>query len=156
MGIWGMIAMIGVIAYYCHDLPDIASAAEFNRKRSITVYANDNKTVIGRYGELLGENVTYEELPPQLISAVLATEDRRFFYHFGVDPIGILRAVYANMQKSRIAQGGSTITQQLAKNMFLSSERTIKRKIQEAILALWLESRFTKKEILNIEVSAWR
>lgn len=146
--IWGALILTSVIAYYCYDLPDIARAAEFNRKRSITVYAADNKTVIGRYGELLGKNITYEDLPPQLVHAVLATEDRRFFYHFGIDPIGIFRAAVTNLQSNRIAQGGSTITQQLAKNMFLSSERTIKRKIQEAILALWLEHKLTKKEIL--------
>jgi penicillin-binding protein 1A len=149
MGIWGTLLLIGIIAYYCYDLPDIARAAEFNRKRSITVYAADGETVIGRYGELLGENVTYEELPPSIIHAVLATEDKRFFYHFGIDPIGIFRAAVTNFQSNRIAQGGSTITQQLAKNMFLSSERTIKRKIQEAILSIWLESKFSKKEILS-------
>lgn len=148
LGIWGFLGLLGVIAYYCHDLPSIAKAAEFDRKRSVTVYANDNQTVLARYGELLGENLTYEEFPEHLIYTVLATEDRRFFYHFGIDPIGIIRAMMTNMQKNRIAQGGSTITQQLAKNMFLSSDRTIKRKVQEAVLALWLEGKLTKKEIL--------
>ena len=148
IGIWCFLILIGIIAYYCHDLPDVASAAEFDRKRSITVYADDKETVIARYGELLGKNLTYEDLPQTLIHAVLATEDRRYFYHYGIDPIGILRATITNVQKKRIAQGGSTITQQLAKNLFLSSNKTLKRKIQEAILAVWLEARYTKKEIL--------
>ncbi len=147
-GIWLFIGMLGVIAYYGHDLPDIAKASTFERKRSVTVIASDNETVLARYGELLGKNLTYEDLPKDLINAVIATEDRRFFYHFGIDPIGILRAFMTNVQEKKIAQGGSTITQQLAKNLFLSPERTLRRKIQEAMLAVWLESRYTKEEII--------
>lgn len=148
LGIWLFIALLGVIAYYGHDLPDIARAATFERKRSLTFYAADGETVIARYGELLGRNLTFEELPKNLVNAVIATEDRRFYYHFGIDPIGITRAMMTNVQAQKIAQGGSTITQQLAKNLFLSSDRTIRRKIQEALLAVWLESRYTKEEII--------
>ena len=105
--------------------------------------------MITRYGELKGVNVTVAELPPNLINAVLAIEDRRFYYHFGVDPIGLLRAMARNVKEGRVVQGGSTITQQLAKNLFLSRERTYKRKIQEAMLAVWLEHKLTKDEILS-------
>lgn len=129
LGIWLFIVLLGIIAYYGHDLPDIARAATFERKRSLTFYAADGETVIARYGELLGRNLTFEEMPKNLINAVIATEDRRFYYHFGVDPIGITRAMLTNVQAQKIAQGGSTITQQLAKNLFLSSDRTIRRKI---------------------------
>src|SRR3546814_14292710 len=82
--------------------------------------------------------------------AVIAVEDRRFYEHGGIDYRGLLRAVYVNLREGRIAQGGSTLTQQLAKNLFLSSDRTLKRKIQEVMLAFWLEHRFTKDQILTI------
>ena len=81
---------------------------------------------------------------------MIATEDRRFYHHCGVDPIGLVRAAYANLRAGHVVQGGSTITQQLAKNLFLTPDRTLKRKIQEALLALWLEHKFTKDELLEI------
>ena len=81
---------------------------------------------------------------------MIATEDRRFYSHFGIDLIGLARAAYANLRAGRVVQGGSTITQQLAKNVFLTPERTFNRKIQETLLALWLERRFTKDQILTI------
>lgn len=149
LGIWGGIALLGLLFYYAHDLPSVTKAASFERKRSITIIASDNETVLARYGDLMGQNVSYEDLPDDLILAVTAIEDRRFFSHFGVDPIGIARAFYTNLKSKRIAQGGSTISQQLAKNLFLSPKRTLKRKIQEAILAIWLEQKYTKEEILS-------
>ena len=91
-----------------------------------------------------------EEFPDHLIKAVLATEDRRFYEHFGIDVIGTLRALMANARAGGVVQGGSSITQQLAKNLFLSNERSIERKIKEAFLALWLESHLTKNEILKL------
>lgn len=106
--------------------------------------------VIGRRGILHSESLSIEELPEHLISAALATEDRRFYEHFGIDPSGLIRAMAANARANGVVQGGSTITQQLAKNLFLSNERSIERKIKEAFLALWLESRLTKREILKL------
>jgi penicillin-binding protein 1A len=97
--------------------------------------------------------VRIDELPPYVPQAVIAIEDRRFYSHFGVDPIGIARALYTNYTAGRTVQGGSTITQQLAKNLFLKPERTLERKVQEAILALWLESRYSKDEILQLYVN---
>ena len=114
-------------------------------------------TFLDRYGNKIGERGTrindtipLEELPDVLIKATLATEDRRFYDHFGIDFAGTFRAIAANAKAGGVVQGGSSITQQLAKNLFLSNERTIERKINEAFLALWLETHLTKKEILKL------
>jgi penicillin-binding protein 1A len=105
---------------------------------------------IGNRGILFSEAVPLEEIPDHLIKAVLATEDRRFFEHFGLDVIGTFRALRANLEANDVVQGGSSLSQQLAKNLFLSSERSLERKINEAFLALWLEARLTKREILKL------
>lgn len=147
MGVWAGLFVLGIAAWYARELPDITRAPQFERKPSITILANDS-SVIARYGDIKGESYTIRELPPQLVQAVLATEDRRFYYHFGVDPVGMARALVVNLTRKGVVQGGSTITQQLAKNLFLTQERTMKRKIQEALLALWLEKELTKDEIL--------
>jgi penicillin-binding protein 1A len=94
--------------------------------------------------------VPIKELPPYLPRAVIAIEDRRFYHHYGVDPVGLARAAVANMLHRGVSQGGSTITQQLAKNLFLTQERTLWRKMQEAVLAIWLERKFSKSEILEL------
>jgi len=114
-------------------------------------------TFLDRYGQEAGrrginhdDSVPFDELPPYLIHAVLATEDRRFLDHLGVDVIGTLRALTVNARENSVVQGGSSITQQLAKNLFLSSKRTIERKIKEAYLAVWLEFRLPKQEILQL------
>jgi len=113
-------------------------------------------TFLDRYGNVIGHrgvihqnSVPIDELPDALIKSVLATEDRRFFDHFGIDVIGLFRALVTNAQAGEVVQGGSTLTQQLAKNLFLSNERSIDRKITEAFLALWLEANLSKKEILS-------
>ena len=105
---------------------------------------------IGRRGIRHEGRVALDTLPPHLVDAVVATEDRRFFTHWGIDPIGLARALAANAEADGIVQGGSTITQQLAKNLFLSGERSLERKIEEAFLAVWLECRFTKRELLSL------
>src|SRR5690606_34244863 len=96
------------------------------------------------------DSVPVDELPDHVIKAVLATEDRRFFEHFGIDFIGLARALSENVRANSVVQGGSTLTQQLAKNLFLTNERSMERKIKEAYLALWLEWNLTKKEILQL------
>ncbi len=106
--------------------------------------------IIGRRGMFLDDSVPLAAMPPYLIEATLATEDRRFYDHFGIDPLGTFRAIVSNARAGGVVQGGSTITQQLAKNLFLSNERTIQRKINEAYLALWLEAQLTKDEILKL------
>lgn len=114
-------------------------------------------TFLDRYGQEVGRRgirhddaVPFDELPPNLIHAVIATEDRRFFDHFGIDIVGTLRALTVNTRANGVVQGGSSLTQQLAKNLFLSNERTINRKVNEAFLALWLEWHLSKREILSL------
>jgi penicillin-binding protein 1A len=114
-------------------------------------------TFVDRYGNEIGQrgiiqrdSVPVDELPDHVVKAVLATEDRRFFEHFGIDFLGLMRAMTENVKANSVVQGGSTITQQLAKNLFLSNERTIERKIKEAFLSLWLEANLSKKEILQL------
>lgn len=106
--------------------------------------------VLGKRGILHLESVAVEQLPEHLVKAVLGTEDRRFYEHFGIDPGGLIRAMLTNARAGGVVQGGSTITQQLAKNLFLSNERSLERKIREAFLAFWLESRLPKNEILKL------
>ena len=113
-------------------------------------FLDRNGVVMGQRGIRHDDSVALEDFPDHVIQAVLATEDRRFFDHWGIDPIGTLRALSANARASGVVQGGSTITQQLAKNLFLSNERSLERKIKEAFLALWLEQHLTKKEILKL------
>ncbi|MDR3496211.1 MAG: PBP1A family penicillin-binding protein [Ancalomicrobiaceae bacterium] len=105
---------------------------------------------IGKRGIRLNDSVPLDQLPPYLIKAVLATEDRRFFEHFGIDIIGTSRALVENLRHQGVTQGGSSLTQQLAKNLFLSNERSFERKIKEAFLALWLEANLSKREILKL------
>lgn len=152
---WGIVAalwvgIIGVLmlAWFAKDLPDLASQAGFERRPSITIQDRQGN-VITRYGEVKGESLAIADLPDHLIWAVLAVEDRRFYRHPGLDVIGLMRAALTNARAGHIVQGGSTITQQLAKNLFLSHERTYKRKIQEAMLAFWLEYELSKDEILS-------
>ena len=149
-GVAWTIAILGAgFIWFTHDLPDVGTLAEPGRGPSITLLAADG-TRIARFGSLYGEPVQLDGLPSYLPQAVLATEDRRFYDHPGVDLLGILRAMVANVRAGGIVQGGSTITQQLAKNLFLGPERTLHRKVQEALLAIHLEQRFTKDEILTI------
>ncbi len=105
---------------------------------------------IGKRGIVLNDTVPLEEIPDSLIKATLATEDRRFFVHFGIDFLGTFRAMVENARAGGVVQGGSSLTQQLAKNLFLSNERTLGRKIKEAYLAFWLEANLTKQEILKL------
>ncbi|WP_428673271.1 transglycosylase domain-containing protein [Roseibium sp.] len=105
---------------------------------------------IGRRGIVLNDSVPLEEIPDSLVKATLATEDRRFFLHFGIDFLGTFRAMVENARAGGVVQGGSTLTQQLAKNLFLTNERSLSRKIKEAYLALWLEANLTKQEILKL------
>ncbi len=152
---WGFIAFVWVVivglitvAWFARDVPKIAETALKERKPSVIVVAADD-SVITRYGEYFQEHVRVKDLPDYVGNAVLGIEDRRFYYHFGMDPIGLTRAIFTNMAEGGVVQGGSTITQQLAKNLFLSPERSLKRKLQELVLAFWLEFSYTKDEILS-------
>jgi penicillin-binding protein 1A len=149
LGIWGVLAGLAVVAWYAYDLPDVGGINTFNRRASLTFIAANGEE-FAAYGEIHAGVVELRDMPRYLPQAVLATEDRRFYRHFGLDPLGLARAVWVNLRAGRVVQGGSTITQQLAKNVFLTRERTFRRKMQEALLALWLEHKFTKDQILTI------
>lgn len=152
---WGFIfsiwiAIFGALAllYYLHDLPSLKELEEQKNRQVIEInYSNDDR--ITNFGGVYGSEVDFYELPSNLINAVVATEDRRFFSHHGIDIFGILRAFYVNQEAGKIVQGGSTITQQLAKLLFLTPDRNFKRKIQEVLLALQLEHNFTKEQIIT-------
>ena len=149
LAIWGAVITTGVTAYFAYDLPSVDDALAATRQPAVTVHdRNDRK--IASFGELHGAAVQVNDLPAYLPQAVIATEDRRFYDHKGVDLIGVARAIYVNLKAGRIVQGGSTITQQAAKNLFLSPERSLKRKVQEVLLAFWLEYKFSKDQILTI------
>jgi len=145
MGTGGIVVMLALaLPAFDETTDDWRSAGKF----SVTFldrYGNE----IGKRGILHSDAVPLNEIPDHMIKATLATEDRRFFHHFGIDVIGTARAMVENVRANDVVQGGSSLTQQLAKNLFLSPERSLKRKIKEAFLALWLEARLTKKEILK-------
>jgi len=130
---------------------DVTASGEFNKAEDYAVVFLDRYgKEIGRRGIRSDDSVELNKLPDNLIKATLATEDQHFYKHFGIDVFGTLRAVVSNAQGDASLQGGSSITQQLAKNLFLSSERTYERKIKEAFLSFWLETHYTKDEILKL------
>ncbi|MEO5374691.1 MAG: PBP1A family penicillin-binding protein [Alphaproteobacteria bacterium] len=148
LAIWGGMAVAGVLAWYAADLPDVNGAA-LQRRPSVTLLAGDGET-IAAIGDVYGDPVTLSNLPRHVPQALIAIEDRRFYSHFGIDVVGVARAMVANLRARRVVQGGSTLTQQVAKNLFLTPERNFKRKVQELLLALWLERKFTKDQILSL------
>jgi penicillin-binding protein 1A len=149
LGVWAVIAAAGVIAFAVSTLPPIQSLEVPKRPPTVEIVGTDGRTLVMR-GEMSGSDVSIQVLPTYLPRAFVAIEDRRFFSHHGVDPIGLLRAAAANVLHRGVSQGGSTLTQQLAKNLFLTQQRTLWRKMQEAVLALWLEHKFSKTEILEL------
>jgi len=149
VGIWGAIAMSAIFGYFALTLPETGDLPSAERRPSITLVSSDG-ALLATYGDLFGDPVSLREMPKYLPDAVIATEDRRFYSHFGVDLLGLIRAAFINMRAGHVVQGGSTISQQLAKNLFLTPERTLGRKVQEMELALWLEHKFTKDQLLEI------
>ena len=147
--LWAVILAGVVLGYFALTLPDTSELTRAERRPSITILASDG-SLLTTYGDLYGQPLRLKEMSPYLPKAVIATEDHRFYSHFGIDPVGLIRAVFANLSAGRVVQGGSTITQQLAKNVFLTPERNLTRKVQETLLALWLEHRFSKDQILEI------
>ncbi len=146
--IWFLILLVPVVVYYAHDLPDISNI-RLSHGRSTIMVMDRNGDLLASYGDVYGDWLDYPELPPELVQAVIATEDRRFFDHGGIDVRGLARAVVRNITRRGLVEGGSTISQQLAKNLFLNADKTLKRKIQELLLSYWLEMNFTKQEILT-------
>ena len=149
LAVWAGIGVAGVVAYEAAKLPPMQTLMVPKRPPTIMIQAADGKTLATR-GDMGGAAVPLKQLPAYLPNAFIAIEDRRFYEHWGLDPVGLARAVATNLVSRRVRQGGSTLTQQLAKNLFLTQERTFSRKIQEVILALWLEQKFSKAEILDL------
>jgi len=147
--VWGGLALGVLLLVFAWDLPRPEAALEATRRPSVTLEAADGR-LLSTSGDLYGETVRLRDLPIHVSAALLSIEDRRFRDHFGLDPVGLARAAWVNLASGRVSQGGSTLTQQLAKNLFLTPERSFRRKVQEALLALWLESRFTKDQLLEI------
>jgi len=145
----GLVLLFGVTRYANSDLPSLARLKNIEPAVKTEIFDRKGRLL----ADLYRENRTYaplEDIPPVVINAFLAIEDRRFYKHWGLDVVRIGGAAVRNIQKGRTAEGGSTITQQLARNLFLTQEQTIDRKIKEQILALRIEQTYSKNEILEL------
>ncbi|HTC84342.1 MAG TPA: biosynthetic peptidoglycan transglycosylase, partial [Rhizomicrobium sp.] len=149
LGAWGIIFGTIFFSHFLSNLPDVRNLIINGRSQDVTIL-DDRGRLIARRGLTQGQMVRVEDLPDYVPNAFIAIEDRRFRSHLGVDPVGLARAAFQNMMSGHVVQGGSTITQQLAKNLFLSPGRTFDRKMQEAMLALYLERRYSKNQILTL------
>jgi penicillin-binding protein 1A len=149
LALWAVIGGIGTLVWIGIHLPPIQSLEIPKRPPSVLILGANGATLATR-GDMGGAAVPPRELPDYVPKAFIAIEDRRFYSHHGVDPWGIMRAVIKDVLRRGASQGASTITQQLAKNLFLTQERTVSRKLQEVALAFWLEHKFTKAEILEL------
>ena len=149
LGIWGAIAGGGAVLWLAWDLPRPETALDATRRPSLTLEDRSGQ-IFATYGDIVGDSLRLADLPAFLPAAAVAVEDRRFYAHFGIDLIGVARAASVNLRAGRLVQGGSTITQQVAKNLFLTSAKTLRRKVQELLLTFWLEAHFSKQEILEI------
>ena len=149
VAIWGVVALAVMVLWFARDLPRPEAALDAARRPSLAL---EDRTghVFATFGDIVGEPLRLSDLPAYLPAAAVAVEDRRFWHHPGIDPIGLARAAWINLTSGRVVQGGSTITQQVAKNLFLTNARTFRRKVQELLLTLWLEHTFSKREILEI------
>ncbi|OCO98760.1 MULTISPECIES: transglycosylase domain-containing protein [unclassified Ensifer] len=147
LGIWGAIGVGGLVLYYGARMPSAESWSIPDRPPNVKILSVAGDIIANR-GTTGGEALSLENMSPYIPQAVIAIEDRRFYSHFGIDPLGLARAMLTNVTTGRMVQGGSTLTQQLAKNLFLSPERTLERKVQEVLLAFWLEQKYSKDQIL--------
>src|SRR5271157_24986 len=147
--IWGGVALGGFVVVCAWDLPRPESALDAASRPSLTI-EDHGGGVIATYGDVVGDSLRLSDMPAYLPEAAVAIEDRRFWSHPGIDIVGIFRALLVDVRAGRVVQGGSTITQQVAKNLFLTNARTFRRKVQELLLTLWLERSFSKREILEI------
>ncbi|MBR1605737.1 MAG: PBP1A family penicillin-binding protein [Alphaproteobacteria bacterium] len=145
-----LFVVIGGYVGYCYlTMPDIEAAISRTRQPSTTITAENGNEIMS-FGSVYSSIIMPDELPKYVSQAIVATEDRRFYQHFGFDFISFTRAMITNAIHRRYVQGGSTITQQVAKNLFLTSQKNIKRKVQELLLAFWLEHKFSKDQILAL------
>ncbi len=148
-GIWATLGCAGVLAWFAQDLPRPEAALDASRRPGLTLEDRTGHS-FATFGDVVGDSLRLTDLPAALPAAAVAIEDRRFWHHPGIDLLGVARAVWINLRSGRLRQGGSTLTQQVAKNLFLTNARTFRRKVQELMLTLWLEQHFTKREILEI------
>lgn len=145
----GLVILIVGYLYYSQDLPDVMQLKEVRLQTPMQILSSDGE-LIATFGERRRLPLKYENIPPVVLHAVVATEDSRFYEHYGVDPVGIIRAMYIGLKNHSFSQGGSTITQQVAKNFFLTPEKNISRKIKEMILAIRMEKELSKEEIIAL------
>jgi len=146
----GLLALIIAVAVAYANLPSYSSLAKRSDLGQMIRVRAANGAVLVNIGPSFGQWLPYDQIPPEMRAAMIAVEDKRFRSHIGVDPIGVARAVKTRIDRGRWAQGGSTITQQLARNIFLTNSRTFGRKLKEAILAVALERKFSKNQILEL------
>jgi penicillin-binding protein 1A len=149
VGVWTLIAVVAFFAVFATDLPDTSKMFDVKRQASIS-YLDRSGALIAVRGSQFAPPVNLDELPPYVPAAFVAIEDKRFYHHFGFDLWGMTRSVFADLKAGHTVQGASTITQQLARNLFLTPNQNIRRKAQELILAVWLETKFSKKQILAL------
>jgi penicillin-binding protein 1A len=147
LGIWVGIGVTGLVVYYGSRMPSASSWEIPARPPNVKITSVDGSVIANR-GATGGEALALEDMSPYIPEAIVAIEDRRFYSHYGVDPMGLARAFVTNLTSGHMVQGGSTLTQQLAKNLFLSPDRTLERKVQEVLLSFWLEQKYTKDQIL--------
>ena len=147
--VWGLIFLAAFVLVFSRGLPDTSKLYDIHRQPSIS-YLDRNGALLSVRGSQYAPPVDIDSLPAYVPAAFVSVEDRRFYQHWGFDPVGIGRAVVADIHRGHAAEGASTITQQLARNLFLTPDQTIKRKVQELLLAVWLEHQYTKKQILAL------
>lgn len=148
----GLLVFLALCSYvfYCYiTMPDIQKAVSRTRQPSTVIMA-ENGNDIAKFGNIYAQVIYPDNLPENLTNAVIAIEDHRFYQHFGFDVLGFTRAVFTNVFRKRYAQGASTVTQQVAKNVFLTPNKTVRRKVQELLLALWLEKKMSKEQIMAL------
>ena len=143
----GGITGFSIIAYFSFGLPKISTLADYNPPVSSQILSKDG-TILADLGKENRDIARMDEIPKRVVNAFLSAEDDKFFEHKGVDYMGVLRALFVNLKAGRVVQGGSTITQQVAKSLLLSRERSIARKIKDFLLAQRIEQKFSKEEIL--------
>jgi penicillin-binding protein 1A len=149
VAVWGTLACAAMLLWFAHDMPRPEAALDAVRRPSLALEDRSGH-VFATFGDVVGEKLLLADMPGYLPAAAVAIEDRRFWHHPGFDPVGLARATWVNLTSGHVVQGGSTITQQVAKNLFLNNARTFRRKVQELLLTFWLEHRFSKQEILEI------
>ena len=149
LGVWVLIFVAAFVLVFSRGLPDTSKLYDIHRQPSIS-YLDRNGALLSVRGSQYAPPVDIDSLPPYVPAAFVSVEDRRFYQHWGFDPVGIARAMVTDLHRGHAAQGASTITQQLARNLFLTPDQTLKRKVQELLLAVWLEHQYSKKQILAL------